>query len=61
MKSEWRLESNFIGNEKYYRVVRIKDVNEVDHSGNRKYATEYMICKEKAQKIVDILNGEKSS
>jgi hypothetical protein len=61
MKSEWRLESNFIGNEKYYRVVRIKDVNEVDHSGNREYATEYMICKEKAQKIVDILNGEKSS
>lgn len=37
MKSEWRISSNFINDEKMYIAYRLLDENKVDHSGNREY------------------------
>ena len=35
MKSEWRVTCNYIGEERFYGVYRLRDRKEVDHSGNR--------------------------
>lgn len=37
MKSEWRVTSNYIGGEWFYGVYRLRDLDEIDHSGNREY------------------------
>lgn len=58
MKSKWRVACNPIGNENLYIVYRLKDVNEVNHSGNHEYATDYMTSKQEAQAIADELNSE---
>ena len=42
MKSEWKVESNYINGKPMYRVYRIRDTEETDHSGNREYASEYV-------------------
>lgn len=42
MKSEWNVESNYINGKPMYRVYRIRDTEETDHSGNREYAGEYV-------------------
>ena len=42
MKSEWKVERNIINDKTMYRVYRIRDMEEVDHSGNREYAGEYV-------------------
>jgi hypothetical protein len=39
-----------------YIVFRLRDLNEVDHSGNRDYATGWMEDKQEAQKIADQMN-----
>ena len=60
ISSEWRLTSNRIDGVKVWAVYRLYDVNEVDHSGNREYATKYMADKEEAEEIARKLNaGEK--
>lgn len=33
--SAWRISTNQIGEKKFYQVYRLRDVDEVDHSGNR--------------------------
>ena len=38
MKSAWKISSQYLCGRKVYQVYRIKDVNAVDHSGNREYA-----------------------
>ena len=43
MKSEWRVSSNPIGaNEILYQVYRIRNTEEVDHSGNREVFDSYI-------------------
>ena len=42
MKSEWKVTSQVIGDRRMYAVYRLLDVNEVDHSGNREFATDYL-------------------
>lgn len=37
MKSEWRVTCNYIGGERFYGVYRLRDLDEIDHSGNREY------------------------
>ena len=37
MKSEWRVTCNYIGGERFYDVYRLRDLDEIDHSGNREY------------------------
>lgn len=56
MKSEWRVSSNIINDEKKYIVYRIKDIHKVDHSGNREYAGEYVSDKNTALELADSLN-----
>jgi hypothetical protein len=36
--SEWRVQSTPIDDQKFYRVYRIRDIAEVDHTGNREYS-----------------------
>lgn len=42
MESKWKVESNPINGKTMYRVYRIRDTEETDHSGNREYASEYV-------------------
>ena len=60
IRSEWKVTCNRIDGVKVWAVYRLLDVNEVDHSGNREYATKYMADKAKAEEIARELNaGEK--
>lgn len=54
--SEWRVSRNYTSGVTYYRVYRIRDMDEVDHSGNRDYYEGYWDTKEEAQQIADSLN-----
>ncbi len=56
MKGPWKVTSNILGGQKMYAVYRLIDVDEVDHSGNREFATEYMDSKEKAKAVAAELN-----
>ena len=56
MKSEWRVTSNLIAGEKYYSCYRLKDVDAVDHSGNREELGKWYDTKEEAQAVADELN-----
>ena len=38
MKSKWKVSNTYAGGERFYQVYRLRDVNEVDHSGNREIA-----------------------
>lgn len=53
---KWKVQSTPIGSETMYSVYRLRDVNMVDHSGNREYATGFMSDKQEAQKIADRMN-----
>lgn len=53
---KWKVTCNSIGDGYLYAVYRLRDVNEVDHSGNREYATDYMESKEDALKIASQMN-----
>lgn len=56
MKSEWRVTSNIIDGTKMYAVYRLRDVNEVDHAGNREYIRGFTADKELAERIARKLN-----
>ncbi|MBP1924625.1 hypothetical protein J2Z76_000478 [Sedimentibacter acidaminivorans] len=58
MKSKWKVTTNTVCGEKMYGVYRIRNINEVDHSGNREMAGGYIESKETAQSIADKLNAE---
>ncbi len=55
--SEWRVAKNVIGGDYMYAAYRIRDVNEVDHSGNREYAGTWTDNREAAQAVADGLNN----
>jgi len=61
MKSEWRITSNQIEDIKLFRVFRIRDTSQVDHSGNREYLGKYTQDREVAKIVVDVLNGGEAS
>ena len=56
MKSEWRVTSNSINGKKMYAVYRLRDINAVDHSGNREYAGGYVSSRETAAIVAAELN-----
>lgn len=58
MKSKWKVTSNTVGDEKLYGVYRLRNVNEVDHSGNREMAGGFIENRDVAQAIADELNAE---
>lgn len=56
IKSFWRVTSNPIGDHTLYRVFRIRNIAEVDHSGNREYYGDYTEDRQKALDIAEKLN-----
>lgn len=38
MTGKWDITSQYIGGKKVFQVYRLRDVNGVDHSGNREYS-----------------------
>lgn len=61
MHSEWKVTSQYIGDEKMYAVYRLRDISQVDHSGNREYATDYTDNKFAADSIAKTLNEEENN
>lgn len=58
LKSKWKVSSNPVGGKTLYQVYRIRDLNEVNHSGNRENAGELTENKDEAQLAADLLNAE---
>jgi len=58
MKSEWRVTSNTINGKKMYAVYRLRDINAVDHSGNREFAGSYIDNRAAAEVITKELNKQ---
>lgn len=56
MKSEWKVETNTINGKEVYGVFRIKDTNQVNHSGNREYYGIYLGSKDEAMYKAKHLN-----
>ena len=56
MKGKWKVTVQYIGDEKIYQVYRLKDVNGVDHSGNREYQKTMFNIEMSAQCLADRLN-----
>lgn len=57
MKSEWKVSSNFIGEQKMYIAYRNRNTAETDHSGNREYAGGYVAERGIAQALADMFNA----
>ncbi len=53
---KWKVTSNSVDGEKIYATYRLRDVSEVDHSGNREYAGGWTTNREAAQVLADQLN-----
>ncbi len=53
MKSEWRRTYNPMAG---HRAYRLRDINEVDHSGNREFYGEYSDDEDAVEEIVRKLN-----
>jgi hypothetical protein len=53
---KWKVASQYIGDTRMYAAYRLRDVNEVDHSGNREYAGEWIENREAVQVVADSLN-----
>jgi hypothetical protein len=58
MKSEWRVTSNSINGKKMYAVYRLRDINAVDHSGNREFAGGYVNNRDTAAIVAAELNKQ---
>lgn len=57
MKSEWKVMHNYAGGEMFYQVYRLRDVNDVDHTGNREIIG-YFDTEEAAQEFATFKNRE---
>lgn len=44
MKSEWRVTCNYICGDLIYDVYRLRDRDATDHSGNREYVDDRIMC-----------------
>ena len=56
MKSPWMVTTQYICGKPQYAVYRLRDVDEVDHSGNRESGSTYMDSMEEAERIAAELN-----
>lgn len=56
MKSEWKVTSQVLMDVRKYAVYRVRNVDEVEHSGNMEYATDYMEDRAEAERIAFGLN-----
>lgn len=60
MHGKWKVSSQFIGDERVFRVYRLKDIGKVDHSGNREYAGEVIYNQDAAYVIAEELNRKET-
>ena len=60
MKSEWRVTANPVAGKMFYGVYRIKNTDEVDHSGNRETRGGYYETREEAEHLAAVLNEEEA-
>ena len=58
MKSKWKVTSQYVGGEKIYQVYRLRDINAIDHSGNREYVRFITIDKKEAEAMAIAKNKE---
>lgn len=56
--SKWKVTANPVGGKMWYAVYRIRDISEVDHSGNRQYYGGYIEDKSEAEELARKLNEE---
>lgn len=56
--SEWRVSSNPIAGRMFYGVYRLRDVDEIDHSGNRETRGGWYETREEAERLAETLNEE---
>ncbi|MFP3154436.1 hypothetical protein LQZ18_08405 [Lachnospiraceae bacterium ZAX-1] len=57
-KVKWEVTSNSIGGKTMYAVYRLIDEDEINHSGNREYATGYLENKRVCEYVAASLNLE---
>ncbi len=64
MKSEWRVTTNYVATDEgrvpMYGVYRLRDVNGIDHSGNRETLGRLFEERELAEDIARIKNEEEA-
>lgn len=58
MKSKWQITGQRVGNTDIYQVYRLRDINAIDHAGNREYFSGTFDNEVAAQAVADKLNGE---
>lgn len=58
MKSKWMVSFQYINGMKLYSVYRLKDVDAVDHSGNRETHSGFFEDRKSAEDCADQLNEE---
>lgn len=56
MAGKWMVTANPVGGSMLYAVYRLRDVDKIDHSGNREYASSYIEDKDTALTIAEGLN-----
>lgn len=56
--SKWKVTANPVGGKMWYAVYRIRDISEVDHSGNRQYYGGYIEDESEAKELASYLNEE---
>ena len=61
MKSEWRVTANPTGGKMLYGVYRLRDVDAIDHSGNRESLGRYFEDRALAEDVARIMNEEETS
>lgn len=61
MKSEWKVSSQHINGMKLYSVYRLKDIDEVDHSGNRETHSGFFEDRKSAEVYAAQLNAEENN
>lgn len=59
--SEWKVTSNYVGGKTLYGVYRTRDINEIDHSGNREHAGGWFESRKLAESLANSLNKEAES
>lgn len=56
--SEWRVSSNQIAGRTFYSIYRVRDINDIDHSGNRETRVGWYYTRGEAERFAEKLNEE---
>ncbi len=57
MMSEWRVSTQYFGEEQVWQVYRLRKAGAVDHSGNREYAEGVFETRQAAEELAARLNA----